>query len=485
MEINHERLLESLYMRVLVIAPDFTILYYNHGDCTGAVLDEPNLRKAVETALAGKSSFSNVEVKGGDESLGGWLPQIGNASGHYAEFDGRPVVICSISDVTRFRECNEQLEEKLEVARHTAEVRSSYLQNMGHELRSPLNAIIGFSKLLVQTSDKAKQKSYADIIESNGRLLLQLADDVLDMARAESGTMKFDYRTIDVNAFMKSMTDMAELRVNKGTVVNCVLGCTDLKLYTAPDRLSQVMLNLLSNAAKYTERGNITAGYELQGGEVYFYVKDTGMGIAREKQKNVFKRFWRENHDDFGTGLGLPICKDIIEQMGGEIGVESRGENKGSLFWFTVPYCADGEKGNDYDDQPAQCQPDDEHPDELMPVVLIAEDNESNYMLYEALFADSFEIHHAWNGEEAVKLASECDPDLILMDISMPGMDGYEAAEKIRELGIDAPIIAVTAYAFSTDKAKIMSRGFDAYISKPINEEELLAAMEKCLAGEC
>lgn len=291
MEINHEQLLESLYMRVLVIAPDFTILYYNHGDCHGAQLEDPNLRTAVETALANKSSFSNIEVKGSASSPGNWLPEIGNASGHYAEINGKSVVICSISDVTRFHENNERLEEKLEDARHTAEIRSSYIQNLGHELRSPLNAIIGFSKLLVETQDNSLQKRYADIIESNSRLLLRLAEDVLDMARAESGTMKFDYRTIDVNAFMKSMTDMAELRVNKGTVLNCVLGCTDLKLYTAPDRLSQVMLNLLSNAAKYTERGNITAGYELQGDEVYFYVRDTGMGIARDKQKNVFKRF--------------------------------------------------------------------------------------------------------------------------------------------------------------------------------------------------
>lgn len=244
------------------------------------------------------------------------------------------------------------------------------------------------------------------------------------------------------------------------------------------------MQNLLNNAIKYTAKGNITAGYEVRDDEIYFFVKDSGIGIPASKIKHVFERYWRDRKDEMGTGLGLPICKEIIEHLGGEIGVESAGENKGCNFWFTLPLKT--ESTDTQDDNPRQgdlpeCK---EMPDDNLPVILIAEDNEGNYMLYEALFEDIFKPIHAWNGIEAVELAKKFNPALILMDISMPLKDGYEATREIREAGMDMPIIAVTAYAFSSDKEKIMQHGFDAYISKPINADELIAAMEKCMNGE-
>lgn len=481
MEINYQLLLRNLYASVLVIDRDFNIIYFNHGSSDGLKVDNPTLHDAVAKAFLEKSSFVNVEVKAAPDNANQsiWLPKVGYASGHYTNVDGQDLVSVSIVDITNFFSQTRNLEDQLRNAKNTEELRSSYLQNMAHDMRSPLNAIVGFSKLITETEDKAKIKRYSEIIDTNSRLLLTLADDVLDIARADSGTLTFDYSTINVNSFIKSMADMTEIKVKPGVMVNCVFGGSDFKLYTAPDRLSQVMLNLLNNAVKYTEHGSITVGYEMRPNEIYFFVKDTGIGISRDKQKHVFKRFWREHRDNFGTGLGLPICKDIIEHMGGEIGLKSDGEGAGSTFWFTLPYSKDMQSsaesiGDDENQSHAEEEAD-------LPTLLIAEDNEGNFMLYEALFDDAFNIIHAWNGLEAVELASSCNPDLILMDISMPGMDGYEATEQIRKNGVKAPVIAVTAYAFSSDKAKVMQKGFDAYISKPIKAEELLQAMEKCL----
>ena len=482
MEINHAKLLQSLYANVFAVDTDLKIVYSNRPTETGETIVESALKREIERAFREKGSFANVEVSSRrDAGRSPLIPLYGFASGHYVEIDGIPLVTVSAVDVSGLHCQTEELEHALEEAQQEASKRTTILQDMSHELKSPLNAVVGFAKLLVQTNDKEKQKKYAEVIETNTNLILSLAKDVLDMARAESGNMTFDYRGMDVNAFMKSMTDMAEMRASTDTIVNCVLGSKNLKLYTAPERLGQVMQNLLNNAVKYTVRGSITAGYEIRNDEVYFFVKDTGTGIPAVKIKHVFDRYWREKKDDFGSGLGLPICKEIIERLGGKIGVYSPGENQGCTFWFTLPLKIDDEVTSDTEKEEILPHKITSVAEEDLPVILIAEDNEGNYMLYEALFEDIFRLLHAWNGAEAVELAKKFNPSLILMDISMPLKDGYEATEEIRKAGLKMPVIAVTAYAFPTDKEKIMSHGFDAYISKPINADELIAAMEKCM----
>lgn len=494
MEMNYEKLLHNLYARVIAVDESLTITYCNHLDPAGAKVVEPVLKREIEKAFREKGSFANVKVsERKDAARVSILPETGYAAGHYAEIDGKPYVTVSIIDITHLQQQRDRLEEALEEAENASTLKSKCIQNMSHELRSPLNAIVGFANLLVETDDKEKQKKYSSLIQTNTRLILSLADDVLDLAKADSGNLKLNYKMVDINAFMKSMTDMLELKVSKNIMVNCLLSCNDMKLRTDPDRLGRVMQNLLSNAVKYTSKGHITAGYEVEGDEITFFVKDTGCGIPHEKQKYVFDRFWRGKNDGNGVGLGLPISKDIVDAMGGTIGVKSGGEGKGSTFWFTLPI-----SGEAAEDQCSASDVTDEEMSEIrrqsgqdalaeedgesdLPVLLIAEDNESNYLLYEAIFEDTFRIVHAWNGEEAVEMAARYNPLIILMDISMPGMDGYQATEAIRKTGSDTPIIAVTAYAFSTDKEKIMEQGFNAYISKPINVDSLLAAMEKCL----
>ncbi len=477
MTLNYESLLPILPVNILVVDQALTIIYSNRSSHIGETIIEPALKIEIERCFSEKGSFSNVLVASRRDAANSELiPGSGLASGQYAELSDKNVVCVCISDISRIEEHLNDMQVELESARCSAGVQDKALQNISHDLRSPLNAIIGFSKLLVEESDKEKLGKYRQVILTNAQLINSLAEDILELGRAETGNLHFDYKTIDVNAFMRSMTDMAEMSASIDTVVNCVLGQKELMLHTAPERLGQVMQNLIDNALKYTERGSITVGYELRDKMVYFYVRDTGPGIPASKIKYVFDRFWREKKEVPGLGLGLPICKEIIEKMGGKIGVISTGENAGCTFWFTLPL----KKGSPETEE-GVVQEEITIPGEDLPVVLIAEDNESNFLLYEALFEDIFKVVHAWNGAEAVEMAKSYSPKLILMDISMPIKDGYEAAAEIRSAGLDIPIIAVTAYAFSSDKEKILQCGFDAYMSKPINAEQLLEAMEQAL----
>ena len=194
---------------------------------------------------------------------------------------------------------------------------------------------------------------------------------------------------------------------------------------------------------------------------------DTGCGIPQDKKDSVFGRFVKLNHFEQGTGLGLSICHTIVRHMGGRIGVESE-EGKGSTFWFTIPYT------------PATLRPEDE-PEErpLVAVekdkltVLIAEDDDSNYRLFETILRHDYRLVHAWNGKEAVELFEQYRPHLVLMDLNMPVMDGYEATREIRKISSDVPVLAVTAFAFASDEQKVMQNGFDGYMPKPINAKQL------------
>ena len=242
-------------------------------------------------------------------------------------------------------------------------------------------------------------------------------------------------------------------------------------------RLSQVLINLLTNACKFTEQGSIDFGYVLNKEELYFFVKDTGIGISAETQAKLFQRFSKQNSFAQGTGLGLSISKTIIEKMGGRIGVESAGEGKGSTFWFTLPYLP-------VEQTEASVVVEEAPKDSISKgeiTVLIAEDNESNYLLFQAILEPEYRLIHAWDGVEAVELYKQHKPQVILMDINMPNKDGYEAAREIRQLSPTVPIIAVTAYAFISDKKRILDTGFNSYVSKPLNADKLMQELKSVL----
>lgn len=242
-------------------------------------------------------------------------------------------------DITEKLKVERMLQEAKEKAEESNRLKSAFLANMSHEIRTPLNAIIGFSDLICQTDDAEEKEEYIRIVTSNNELLLQLIDDILDLSKIEAGTMDFSYAPTDINELMEDICLQMQQKNQRPEVQimftekepGCVINTDRL-------RLSQVIMNLMNNAMKFTSEGSITLGYRLtrQKDELYFFVKDTGIGIPADQAGKVFERFVKLNTFVKGTGLGLAICRVIIERLGGTIGVETR-EGKGSCFWFRLP----------------------------------------------------------------------------------------------------------------------------------------------------
>ena len=252
--------------------------------------------------------------------------------------NGMPtVLIGSMLLITERKRQEEMLIAARERAAEADKLKMAFLANMSHEIRTPLNAILGFSNLLAKTVDVDKKQRFINIINKNNQLLLKLIGDVLDMAKDESNTLDFNFRPTDLNHLIQEVDSTMRIKLSNDVMLNYVLGAPDCIIDTDPDRLNQVLMNLLNNAAKFTTKGSITFGYELRDDEIYFYVRDTGIGIPDQDAERLFSRFTKLNNFIPGTGLGLSISKSIVEMLGGSIGVKSAGHNRGSIFWFTIP----------------------------------------------------------------------------------------------------------------------------------------------------
>lgn len=392
--------------------------------------------------------------------------------------NGKPLTLVGSSLVITTRK---KMEMELTTARDRAEesnrLKSAFLANMSHEIRTPLNAIVGFSGILASTDEEEEKQEYVSIIENNNTLLLQLISDILDLSKIEAGTLEFQYSNIDLNKMLNELTSSLQLKIKSEKVqLTCHLAEKNCFIHTEKNRLSQLLINLISNAIKFTTEGYIRFGYELRGKEIYFYVSDTGCGIPKDKQKSIFGRFVKLNSFEQGTGLGLSICQTPVEHMGGTIGVDSE-EGKGSTFWFTLPYKA------------AIAVEESIKKEEIQPIsieknkftILIAEDNESNYKLFASILKGEYQLIHAWDGQEAVEMFKQYNPQIILMDINMPVMDGYEATKEIRKYSAKVPIIAITAFAYASDEQRVMESGFDGYMPKPINARLLKAQLTEIM----
>jgi len=390
------------------------------------------------------------------------------------EDETRPLLISIERDITKDKLMEQELIDAKEKAEESDKLKSAFIANMSHEIRTPLNAIVGFSRIIAETQDPEERKSYYSIVETNNGRLLGLINEILDLSKIESGIMEFDMEQIRLSTFCRDIQQTMAMRCPPGVELIFDDSGPDINIRCDKNRLNQVFNNLIGNATKFTKEGSIRFGYNQKESHLEFYVQDTGSGISVDKIDKVFDRFIKGDNFTQGTGLGLPICKSIIEKLNGTISVNSTF-GQGTCFTFKLPTdCiikdepSDGTSPNGNPHAPGSKK-----------VILVAEDTDSNYILLEAMIGRFFTLKRAMNGMEAVTMFQESPPDLILMDIKMPIMNGFEATKIIRTISATIPIIAQSAYAFDQDRNTAMEIGCNDFLAKPYNKAQILEIISR------
>lgn len=384
---------------------------------------------------------------------------------------------------------NDELAVAKEQAEQSNKLKSAFLANMSHEIRTPLNAIVGFSELLKETDVPEEREEYWTIIHTNNDLLLRLIGDILDLSKMEAGMIDLRPERFDVaHLFAEIYAAMEQRMRGRGQVQLLLDAPYDTCLVTLDrNRMSQVVTNFVTNAMKFTTKGHIRMGYRMEGEGILVYVEDTGIGIEKEKQAMVFERFYKLNDFAQGTGLGMSICRAIMEAMGGNIGLESE-VGVGSTFkaWFPcqqIEICREGRENEDEKDDAPSVSEDLGISNGIGLKVLVAEDNENHYLLLERMLKNCSLVEHARNGDEAVTKAGKTAYDLIFMNVDMPVMDGLEATRRIRSFNPDVCIVATSGRVFESNRNDALSAGCNDFLSKPI-QKELLETVFKNLKNE-
>lgn len=423
--------------------------------------------------------------------------------------DFSPIIVSIEWDITQLELMRRELIESKEKAETSDKLKSAFLANMSHEIRTPLNAIVGFSRIISESDNAEERREYYEIVDANNERLLQLINEILDLSKIESGIVEFTYGPVRLHTLCKEIHDAHVFRCPQGVELRFDSPDEALSIHSDKNRIFQVFSNLIGNAFKFTTEGSVSYGYKQEGERVVFYVKDTGLGIEPEKLGRVFQRFAKLNNFAQGMGLGLSICKTIIERLGGEIAVSSE-VGTGTTFTFWLPLenvIQDTETGTNShlpgeavgtqpsevlpakEDTPRPKEETTEKEEDLRTTavetekatILIAEDTDSNFDLLNAILGRKYRLVRAKDGMEAVTMYDEVNPDLILMDIKMPNLDGLEATRIIRQLSAEVPIIAQSAYAYEHDRNAAEEAGCNDFISKPIAQEKLKEKIKKWL----
>lgn len=387
------------------------------------------------------------------------------------------------------KELQTQIMER-KIAEESDKLKSAFLANMSHELRTPMNAIIAFSNFLREPDlHETKREEYLDHISSAGDNLLHLIDDIIDIAKLESKQLKISIGPVNISRMLRELKKVFQKIKNKSNyradLVLAIDPFNDYIINTDVLRVKQILNNLIENAFKYTPRGIIEFGVKHTQEGMLFFVKDTGIGIPSEKQGKIFDRFLQidseYNRKFGGTGLGLAISKNLAELLGGRIWVESEPD-KGSAFYVLIP--ANGLRMVEITGpEVAQKYAEKTKYNWNSKTILVVEDEELNYkVLHSCLSKTKVRVLRAENGEKAIDLCLKEKIDVILMDIQMPVMNGYEASQKIKALKINVPIIAQTSYAMAEEKEKCIDAGCDDYITKPLDLDQLLPLINKFIA---
>ena len=377
-----------------------------------------------------------------------------------------------------------EYETKAQNAEKASKMKSLFLANMSHEIRTPLNAIEGFSRIMAETDSPEERMKFMEIIESNNTRVMALINEILDLSRVEAGEIAIKKQMTDLNEMCKGIQLMFKFRCPDSVNLGWSQPNMKVTLNTDQNRLTQVFSNLISNALKHTSKGSINYGYRLinDGQEVEFFVSDTGSGIAPEDINHIFQTYVsRDAEQQQGYGLGLSLCKIIVEKMGGNITVSSE-LGKGSTFRFTLPFegtIGGLQKGSRTTTNSRTIRVSTKTNVQNAALILVAEDEDSNYELVRIVLAKRYRLLRAHNGIEAVTLCEDEHPDLILMDIRMPDMNGLDATRIIKEVNHDIPIIALSAYAFDENIREAMAAGCDKFLAKPFKVEDLLDTVEK------
>ncbi|UII21790.1 PAS domain-containing sensor histidine kinase [Fulvivirga ligni] len=393
----------------------------------------------------------------------------------------------------RVQERTAELAKAKQEAENASKEKDKFLANMSHEIRTPMNAIIGMAQLLSDTRLTKQQQKYVETINSASDNLLSLINDILDFSKIEAGMITFENKEFDINKLAAEVLEITAFKC-EGEQIQLNKNISEhLPAIIKGDkyRLNQILLNLLSNAVKFTSHGNISLTLNLEKETdqqvfVNFKVKDTGIGIPDDKLETIFHNFTQASSETTrkygGTGLGLSIVKSLVELQGGNIEVRSK-EGLGSEFIFTIPYDKAQPHNNKTTREP---KPTSQKAQVEGKKILVVEDNELNQFLIKSLLLkQKAEVHIANDGQKAVERLKIETFDLVLMDIQMPNMDGYEATKQIRA-GIESditilPIVAMTAHALVGEKEKCLAAGMNDYITKPIKIIELTDCLKRVL----
>ncbi len=400
-------------------------------------------------------------------------------------------ILTQARNIEEIKQVEYDLIRAKEKAKESDRLKSAFLANMSHEIRTPMNGIIGFSQLLQeQDVPEEKRNSYLNIIKSNSQSLLNIINDIIDISKIEAGQLTVRKSNVNLNQLMDEMlelTNKEKFNFNKDEIE--VLLYKDLPddesmILIDGKRLKQILTNLLNNALKFTKKGFIQFGYRLINNErLQFYIRDTGIGMTKEQQQTIFDRFKQVDQGltrNFGgTGLGLAITKELTELMDGVIRVESK-PYQGTVFNIQFPYEKVTSESTSTSEKLLERN---EYPDWKTKKILIVEDDENSVNYVKALLVKTkADIVTKGNAEDAVKLIEKNQSfDLILMDIRLPKMNGYQATKLIKKKNPKIPVIAVTAYGMETDRQMILEEGFDNYIAKPVEPYNLLRLIKMYL----
>jgi PAS domain S-box-containing protein len=427
-----------------------------------------------------------------------WVHALGEVQ--YNEKNQAVKMIGTIQDITDRKRDEQELIIAKEKAEESDRLKSAFLANMSHEIRTPMNGIMGFAELLKEPNlTGEEQQEFIGIIEKSGTRMLNIINDIIDISKIESGLMTVSISETNINEQMEYIYNFFKPEVDqKGVGISFKNDLPTNKAIIKTDRekIYAILTNLVKNAIKFTSSGEIEFGYSLKSAnretagmsgflfesfELEFYVKDSGIGIQDEQLDIVFERF-RQASESLtrhyeGAGLGLSISKAFVEMLGGKIWAESK-KGEGSTFYFTIPYNVEENQQNEI----TKIIPTNNLENQIKKLnIIIAEDDEiSAKLLTKSIGGLAKKLLRARTGSEAIELIrNNPEMDMILMDIQMPGMDGYETTRQIRKFNTEIIIIAQTAYALTDDKGKTLEAGCNDYISKPIKKEELMILMQK------